>query len=67
MLPAPGNADDGNGEQQAKKQVRKRNPHTADQDPYNVEDRSQTTRLPRHIPHLAAKWQQGKEAYLKTL
>ncbi len=67
MLPAPGNADNGDSKQQTENQVRERYPYTADKDPDNVEDRGQATRLPRHVSHLPAKWKQSKETNLKTL
>lgn len=67
MLPAPGNTDNGNAEQQAEKKVGKRYPNTAYQDPDDVENSGQATCLPRHFPYLPPERQQCKQAYLKTL
>lgn len=67
MLPAPGNTNNGDAEQQSEKQVGKGYPNTAYQYPDDVENGRQATCLPRYFPYLPPERQQRKQADLETL
>ncbi len=67
MLPAPGDTNNGNAEQQSKKQVGKGYPNTAYQDPDDVENGRQAARLSWYFPYLPPERQQRKQADLETL
>lgn len=67
MLPAKGNADNGNAKQQSEEQMSQCDPDATAKDPDDIEEGGYAAGRPRYISYLAAKGPEGEQADLKTL
>ena len=67
MLLGKRQANDGNSQQNAKKQVRQGNPDAAYYDPDHVENGGEAARIARHVPNFAAKRHQAHQADFEAL
>lgn len=67
MLPAKGNADNGDTKQQPEEKMSKGDPDAAAKDPNDIEEGGDAAGRTGYIAHLAAKGPEGEQADLKTL
>jgi hypothetical protein len=57
----------GNSKNYTKNQVRQCNPDSADDDPDDIENGRQATRISRHFTNLLSKWKQSQKPDFETL
>ena len=67
MLPGKGDADDGDEEQHAEEEVHEACPQPAEDNPKNVERKTDAARRALRLPHLCAKRPQTQQTYLEGL